>query len=215
MQDVTAETIADFVEACHQVAHRGLVRCSSGNLSLRVADHRLLVTATRSWLERITPEDVALCRVSDGLAIDGPKPTVEIGFHAGILKARSDVNVVLHFQSPCATALACRSAGPLDYFVIPEIPFYIGPIGQVPCLAPGSDELAAAVIAAMRSHDLVMLANHGQVVVAHDFDHAIQNAVFFELACEIILRTGDRTAALPAQAVQALLDARKALQAKV
>ncbi len=88
------------------------MRCSSGNLSLRFGEDRLLATATRSWLERITPADVALCRISDGERLGGARPTVEIGFHAGILRERPEMNVVLHFQTPCATALACRIRDP-------------------------------------------------------------------------------------------------------
>ena len=30
----------------------------------------------------------------------------------------------MHFQTPCATALACQKAENINYFVIPEIPFY-------------------------------------------------------------------------------------------
>lgn len=43
---------------------------------------------------------------------------------------------------PCATALACREDDDVNYFVIPEIPFYIGHIARVPYLAPGSSELS-------------------------------------------------------------------------
>lgn len=64
--------------------------------------------------------------------------------------------------------------------MIPEIPFYIGLIGQVPYLPPGS-ELADAVIEVMTVHNLAVMANHGQITVAQDFDHVIQNAEFFEL----------------------------------
>ena len=60
----------------------------------------------------------------------------------------------------------------------------------------------------MRDHDLVMMSNHGQTTVACDVDHAIQNAEFFEMACEIILRSGDRLETLPEEAVRALLEAR-------
>ncbi len=215
IQSVGQETIATFVETCHQAARRGLLRCSSGNLSLRVNGDQLLVTATRSWLERLTPENLALCRMADGWRLEGAKPTVEIGFHAGILKVRPEVNVVLHFQTPCATTLACLAVAEIDFFVLPEIPFYIGPVARVPFLPPGSPELAAAVVDALRDHDLALLANHGQVTVAHDLDQAIQNAVFFELACEIILRAGDRVSPLPAAAVTALLEARKTNHAKV
>jgi len=206
MQNVAPEMVDRFVRACHQAADCGLMRCSSGNFSMRVDDGRLLVKASRSWMARVTPADVSLCAISDGSLIEGPKPSVEIGFHSGILKARPDVNVVMHFQTPCATALACRRPEHVNYFVIPEIPFYLGPIARVPYILPGSKELAQAVTEAMVDHDMVVMANHGHVTVARDEDRAVQNAVFFELASEIILRAGADLTPLPETEAQALLE---------
>jgi ribulose-5-phosphate 4-epimerase/fuculose-1-phosphate aldolase len=57
--------------------------------------------------------------------------------------------------------------------------------------------------------------HHGLVTVARDADHAIQNAVFFELACEIILRSGNKAVPLPDKDVQALLKARQSAGAGV
>jgi ribulose-5-phosphate 4-epimerase/fuculose-1-phosphate aldolase len=214
MKNVTDEILGGFVRDCRQAADYGLMRCSSGNYSMRVGNDRMLIKASRSWMARLTSEDVSLCRISDGGLIEGRKPSVEIGFHAGILQARPDVNVVMHFQTPCATTLACHAEAP-NYFVIPEIPVYIGAIASVPYLLPGSGALADAVTEAMRSHDLAVLRNHGQVTVGRDADHAIQNAMFFELACEIILRGGSGVVPLAEQDVRAFLQARKVAGAGV
>ena len=89
---------------------------------------------------------------------------------------RPEIDVVMHFQAPHATTLACRESRDVNFFVIPEIPFYIGPIGRVPYLPPGSQELADAVVKVMRDHNLALMANHGQVTVARDLNHVIQNA---------------------------------------
>jgi ribulose-5-phosphate 4-epimerase/fuculose-1-phosphate aldolase len=215
MRDVSRETVNSFVRACQQAAGCGLMRCSSGNLSMRIDGERLLVKASRSWMARVLPDDVSLCATADGSLLEGRKPSVEIGFHAGILRTRPDVNIVMHFQTPCATALACRKAENINYFVIPEIPFYVGPVARVPYLPPGSSDLARAVTEAMRSHDLVVMGNHGQVTVANDVDHAVQNAMFFELASEIILRSGDDLVPLPEKEVLALLQSRQSAKAGV
>jgi ribulose-5-phosphate 4-epimerase/fuculose-1-phosphate aldolase len=141
----------------------------------------------------LTPDDISLCRIADGTPLNDKKPSVEIGFHAGVLRHRPDVNVVLHYQSPAATTLACcRDLASIDFSVIVEIPYYIGPVGLVPYILPGSPALAQAVTQTLKTHDLAILANHGQVTVGKTFDDAIQKAAFFELACEILLRAGPR-----------------------
>jgi ribulose-5-phosphate 4-epimerase/fuculose-1-phosphate aldolase len=189
--DVVSDEVLDrFVDACHEVDRRRLVRCSCGNLSMRIDAERALVTATGSWLGRLSREQVVVCRIADGAVLAGGKPSSETGFHLGILRTRPEVNAVLHFQTPSATAVACRPPEAVDFSVIPEIPYYIGPVARVPYLLPGSSELAQAVIDAMRQHDMLLMTNHGQVTAAHDFDQVIQNAEFFELACEILLRGG-------------------------
>jgi len=152
MDNVPDCVLGELLEACRKAAGRGLMRCSSSNISRRLDDARLLAASSRSWADNLSGDEVSVCRVADGAILDGPKPTVEIGFHAGILRTRPDINVVMHFQTPCATALACRETDDIDYFVIPEIPFYIGHVARVPYLLPGSKELSDAVTMAMYDH---------------------------------------------------------------
>ena len=204
MENGEADIVRRFVEACRELDRRGLVRCSSGNMSWRIDGGRMVVSRTRSWLGKLTEEDVAICSIADGESLNGVRPTVEVRFHAGILRSRPDVNAVLHYQATFSTLMACRPQDDVNYNVIPEIPFYIGPIGGVPFLMPGTAALADAVVSEMAAHDLVQMANHGQVAVAADFAHALQNAEFFELACRIIVELGGRVRLLPEEAVRAL-----------
>ncbi len=120
MMNIPNHALDKFLEHCHEAAARDLVRCSSGNISHRLDDERFLVTATGSWMENLSKTEISVCRIADGTLLSGLKPTGEIGFYAGILKTRPDVNVVMHFQSPYATTLACRNTDDIDFFVIPE-----------------------------------------------------------------------------------------------
>ena len=190
MDNSLQECFDEFLAAAHRVAKHGLVACGSGNLSWQVNEAVMLVTAAGSWMAELSQEDVAVCRIMDGVSLNDRRPSKEIGFHAGILREREDVHVVLHFQSPCATTIACLEPMLTDFSVIIEIPHYIGPVAVVPYLAPGSSELAEAVTSAMREHELAILRNHGLVVVGEDFDQATAKATHFELACKIILGAG-------------------------
>ncbi|MEI6807279.1 MAG: class II aldolase/adducin family protein [bacterium] len=209
MRNVSAQTVHKFVEASHEVAARGFVRCSSGNMSVRIDSDRMLIKASRSWMGSLTTTDVCVCRISDCSLLSGRKASVEVGFHAGIMRTRPEVNVVLHFQTPFATAMACRRPGKVNFFVIPEIPFYIGEIARIPYLDPGSRELAKAVTDAIRTHDMVLMGNHGQTTVAADFSHVVQNAEFFELACEILIRGGNSVRPISAKQAKHLLSLKR------
>jgi ribulose-5-phosphate 4-epimerase/fuculose-1-phosphate aldolase len=165
----------------------------------------MLITAANSWMANISKEQVVLCRIADGAALNGGRASIEIGIHSRILRLRPDVNVVLHFQSPNATALACSRLEIKDLFVIPEVPYYIGQVAVIPYLSPGSNELAKAVSTAMKECNLAVLRNHGQVIVGRDFDEVIQGAIFFEFASGILLRTGREVQTIPKEEVFGVL----------
>ena len=181
-----------FLECAHKCAEAGLLSCSSGNLSLRCKgqdnEDCALLSATGSWLGELQEDQVALCRISDGTPLNGVRPTMEAGFHLGTMRKRPEVGCVLHFQSPYATVVACMKDKPADFNVTLEGPLYVGrEVPVVPFLPPGSPELAAAVVEALTAHDIVLMSNHGQVACGPDFPDTFRRAVFFEMACRIIV----------------------------
>ena len=119
------EHIEEFLRQAHRVGDAGLTVCSSGNLSWRVGDE-VLVSGTGSWVPSLTKDKVAVRRLETGEILNGVKPSMESVFHLGVLRERPDVNVVLHFQSPYATAVACIEDTPKDLKETAEIPYHIG-----------------------------------------------------------------------------------------
>lgn len=179
--------IKEFVQAAHKVAYYGLVKCSSGNLSARLDDNLIALSASRTWLAELTEEQVTICDIHTGKCLNDKQPTIESTFHLGILKSKPRTNVVLHFQSPYATAICCGKPQDYNYNIIIEVPFYIGTPGIVDYLPAGSNELAKAVIEKAEQHNMIIMKNHGLTTFGKDYDDTIQRAVFFELACQILI----------------------------
>ncbi len=209
MKSVKKQFLDNFIHSCHRIANYNLIQCSSGNLSLRIDTKRMLVTSSKSWMESMSEDKVSVCRVADGKLLSGGQPTREIGFHLGIMQKRYDVNAILHFQSPFATTLSCQESETINYFVIPEVPFYIGAIKKVPYFLPGSKQLSKVVTDAMQDYDMVVIENHGQVTVARNLEQVIQNAVFFEFASKIIIQGGEKAKPISKREVNKLLSLRK------
>ncbi len=198
--------VSAFIHAASQIAAKGLVRCSSGNLSLRLENGHMLIKGSRAWMEALEPNQLAVCRIADGTRVEGAKPSVETALHAGILRVRPEAKVVLHFQSPFATVAACRSdVESLPFYLTPEVPYYIGSVGVVPFHLPGTLELAEAVIDAATRHRMILLRNHGQVTFGATFEEALQRAVFFEMTCELLFRAGNRLQPLDSSAATGLM----------
>ncbi len=189
---VTKEQITEFVAQCHRVGDAILTVCSSGNMSWRIGDE-VILSGTGSWVPSITPEKVAVCRLDSGEVLNGVKPSMEHGFHLGVLRERPDANVVLHFQSPYATVVSCMKETPKDFNVTAEVPCHVGSeIPVVPYYRPGSPELAQAIIEALKEHNSALMLKHGQVVCGATFDQAFERAMFFEMACRIIVLSGGK-----------------------
>lgn len=201
----TNEQIQEFINWAHRVGAEQLSLCSSGNISWRVSDDEVLVSATGSWLSDLRPEDVSECRLSDEAVLNGVKPSREAHFHLGIFRKRPEVKVVLHFQSTYATAIACMKNRPESINVTAEIPIYVGEdIPVVPYLMPGSRELADAVIEVMADHDSCFLANHGEVVAGSSLSDAYQKAVFFEMGCRFAVLAQGNCQVLSPEALDAI-----------
>lgn len=182
--------IQEFLKQAHRVGDANLTICSSGNISWRIGEEALL-SGTGSWVPSLPKEKVSQVIVATGEVLNGVKPSMECGFHFGVMRNRPDVNVVLHFQSPYATAVACMKNKPANFNVTAEVPCHVGKeIPVIPYYRPGSPELASAVIEAMKDHNSVLLTNHGQVVCGENFDQAFERAMFFEMACRIIVQSG-------------------------
>lgn len=184
----TIKQIEEFVAMSRKVGECGLTICSSGNLSLRIGDE-VMISGTGSWVPDLKPDQVSVCRLSDGQVLNGIRPSMESVFHLGVMRKRPDVGCVLHFQSPYATTVACMNNRPDNFNVTAEIPLHVGDeIPMIPFLRPGSKELADHVIDAMTNHNSIMLLKHGQVVCGRDFRQALERAMFFEFGCRIVLQ---------------------------
>ena len=113
---ITDLHIEEFLKQAHRYGNEKLMLCSSGNLSWRIGDEAL-VSGTGSWVPNLQKEKVSICNIETGTPTNGVKPSMESTFHLGILRARPDVNVVLHFQSEYATAVACMKNKPTNFNV--------------------------------------------------------------------------------------------------
>lgn len=193
----TESQINEFIAWARRAGAEKLSLCSSGNLSWRISDDEVLVSATGSWLSDLRPEDVSVCRLSDEAVLNGVKPSREARFHLGIFRMRPEVKAILHFQSTYATAIACMKNPPASINLTAEIPIYVGEeIPVVPYLMPGSPELAEAVVSAMKTSDSCFLANHGEVVAGSSLADAFQKAVFFEMGCRLAVLTQGNTSVM-------------------
>jgi len=175
------------VTACRSLAVAGLVRGTSGNVSVldRVAG---LVAASPSGTDYDTmaTEDVAVVSL-DGDVLEGRlEPTSELGLHLAVYRARVDVGAVVHTHSTFATTFAVLRRE------VPAVHYVLARAGSSVRVAPyeryGSAELAEACVATLGQDYGVLLANHGAVAVGGDLAGAMAVAEAVETCAELAWR---------------------------
>jgi len=199
MTSTRESLVAELVDAGRHVVDRGLVQASGGNLSARLpGTDRFLVTASGTWLDRLTPDDVVELTL-DGDQVGGDaRPSVEWRLHQRTYAVRDDVSAVVHLH-PQHVLLVEMLGAPIRFTTL-DHQFYLGGAGRVPFLPSGSREIADAAAEAARDHDAVVLAHHGCSALGDTVSMALRRALNLEEAAMMtyrLLLAGDTESDFP------------------
>lgn len=172
--DSTVVLRAQLVEAVQRLLLAGVMSHSRhGNMSARLPGTEQMLLASTGLNSQLSPEHLPIVTF-DGEVVSGmldPTTREIIGMHAGVYRARPDVNSVMHTHSPHVTSFAlahqplpCAYEALLRFGITVDIP--------VADWAPrGSRESITNIIDQIRQHPdapAVLLANHGLLAFAPD-----------------------------------------------
>jgi L-fuculose-phosphate aldolase len=210
----TASTVKrEIVEVCRRMYDRGLIAGQDGNVSVRLADDRLLVTPAGVSKADLTADDLVEISLA-GVALRGSgRPSTEVAVHLRIYARRPDVAAVVHAHPPTATGFAVAGEE-LPGDVLPELICLVGRAPLVPYAMPGTAALAEQFEPYLEEHDAFLMANHGAVTVGSTLRLAHQRMENLEHAARIILtaRQLGRVVQLSAGDVRALEEMRASLR---
>lgn len=195
MNYVPGDLRDQLAHAGYDVVQAGLVCGSGGNLSARIPDEDAIwVTASGTWLDRLSRSTFTAIRVSDGSpatigSVPPPRlePTSEIALHLALYRARPDVNAVIHLHPQ--TALLLDALGEHIRIVTTDHAYYLRRVSTVPFRLPGSAEVAALTAAmAADGTDCLVLSQHGSVVMGDSVELAHKRARNLEEAATMTYR---------------------------
>ena len=202
-----------LAQAMRRIYAKGYTTTSGGNLSLRDKDGSLWITPTAVDKGTLSRADIlhVLC---DGTVVGKHKVSCDMPFHAAVLKARPDLNCVLHAHSKALAAYsAARKALPLG--VLPRIEAEIGRIGTAPYRRPGSKALGQSIEQAFKKGcNVVILQNHGVMVGGQSLKDTLDKLEKLERLARICTTAAQAGAALTLPACAAVHDVQAEIEAR-
>lgn len=187
---------ADVLNAALEIKKCGLVSLSGGNVGVRTADDRFLVTPSGMVYENMTPEDICLidgdCRVIEG----DWKPSSDAEALLYIFQHMADVRAVIHTHQPWATA-----AG----FVMNEIPECLvtiidachAPVPVAPFTPSSNVGMGVLAVEYAGRSQAVILKHHGVIAFGGDLEEALYAAIYLEEGAKTLMLAKMANATIP------------------
>ena len=166
-----------IIDACLRMNVLGINQGTSGNISLRHGDG-MLITPTSTPYEAMKPEQIVYMHL-DGNHDPARRPSSEWRFHRDILKARPEVQAIVHAHPPYCTMLAIMG------IEIPPVHYMVAVAGGdtircAPYATFGTQELSEHAVRALEGRMACLLEHHGMIAVGPSLPKAMWLAVEVE-----------------------------------
>ena len=191
-----------IIRVCRRLYERGLIAGPDGNVSVRIAEHRILVTPAGMSKVDVRAADLVEITPLGEQRSRGRPASSEVAVHLRFYERRPDLRAVVHAHPPTATGFAVAGEDLMEP-VLPEIILQVGGVPLVPYETPGTRELAQGFDPWLADHDAFLMANHGAVTAGRTLELAHQRMESVEHAARILFTArllGKVNVLTPAQA---------------
>ena len=159
----------EIIQVGRRLYETGLAVDKSGNISVRLDDKLILITATGTSLGNLSAGDIVKVDLASMKSLDPKPPSSELPLHSLVYK-NFPAKVVVHCHPPLING----------YFAVNdtlkaltfETKFYLGEVPVVKQETPTVTK-PELVIEALKQNNLVVLKNHGSVAIADKFADAL------------------------------------------
>jgi len=141
----------------------------------------VVVTPSGLDYERLTPNDMIVTDMDANLVEGKFRPSVALNLWIGFMRARSELNAVVHTHSPYATAFSVvYQSIPVTTETMAD--WFGQPVPVTHYLSVEDPDFPTLPVEVMGNGYAVLLGNHGPITVGKTLEHALERAVTLEEA---------------------------------
>jgi L-ribulose-5-phosphate 4-epimerase len=141
----------------------------------------VVVTPSGLDYERLTPDDMTVTDMDMNLVEGKYRPSVALNLWTGFMRARPELNAVVHTHSPYATAFSVAYQ-PIPVITETMADWFGQPVQVTRYLSVEDPEFTTLPVEVMGDGYAVLLGNHGPITVGKTLEHALERAVTLEEA---------------------------------
>lgn len=174
--------VCDWAKRAYQ---DGLFEGTCGNLSAFDREKGIVViTPSGVSYDRYRPEDMVVIDLEGNVLEGNYAPSSEWIMHTMVYRQKPEVNAIIHTHSPYASAFAVRNQ-PIPAVLIEMIPTLGGDVPLAEFGMPGTEEVGAQAVKALKGRGGCLLANHGVLAIGDTLERAFVRAGYVENAAKI------------------------------
>jgi L-ribulose-5-phosphate 4-epimerase len=141
----------------------------------------VVVTPSGLDYERLTPDDMTVTDMEMNLVEGKFRPSVALNLWIGFMRARTELNAVVHTHSPYATAFSVAYQ-PIPVITETMANWFGQPVQVTRYLSVEDSEFPTLPVEVIGNGYAVLLGNHGPITVGKTLEHALERAVTLEEA---------------------------------
>lgn len=195
------------IDACRFLLSSGLLRGTSGNVSIRCDADTIAVSPSGIPYDTLTVDDIPLVDPNGNVKEGSKKPSSETPMHTIIYRNREDVGAVVHCHALYSTAFSASKHTKLPVVTVPIIRY--DPVYVAPFEVPGSKELAESTMKYLgQTGSALILQHHGIITACANIDKALTCCSYVEEAAQaafIAYQLTDEPSEIPQEVVDMLM----------
>ena len=178
-----------LIDGCLILDREGHADMTRGHLSVRVPGKPELfyMKPHSHGFDEVTMDNIVTCNL-DGEKVDGGGPRhSEVYIHSEILRARPDLNSVVHSHPDHAVAVSSLGR-PLRAYSQPSV-LFVGRVGwfteTIDLIRKKEQGVAVARALGAAPNQVCMMKNHGVAVAGTSIEDCVISSIMLENACRI------------------------------